>query len=759
MEEKELQFQKSWYLDDIRDELIQAVRDGSSDNVAEAVFRRFARNAGDNDKGVLNDEEFAEFLNLISTAVALLPDAAQIESARAPGYFKRFLLRLRKYAGVVDNAVDAAVSADPGSGADASAVVSEEKSANVSAGESSVVSEEKSANVSADVPLVVSDAKPAAVSLDEKFSGTGETPEADPSAVNIRSIMLVKGRLLIEGFSDDERIGEIERLLPAADIADEETGSTGLTVYAGETAVPLPDVGHYAERRYFGRTLVTYPTFEADFEAGELSEDDEIYFMRTDGATDGGRRRIVFAEPEAGISPGLGCLYKRFGGFALEYDPSLNAMIVRIPSASLRIRNESRAFRCLVQYKMPLSKKLSALFLRAAYFALRPLLKGQRIRLYYDRIYMGDDNGQYLFEYSSDRCRAEGGPVGRHRYLTSRFSNAYRELKRGGYKVHSYESSYRKLLILNANIILATHANVKGFLGLDNFERRWFADLFSAHVICIQHDLTMHRIPQYRARYIDNAEIYFCASEKEAENLRRDVYGYKPSMVKVTGFPRFDGLVSYPEGIILLAPTWRRSAVVEGDRPWVAAAYNPEFKNTAYFDTYRRLLTDEGLRSLLEESGYTLVFLLHPTLSAQAPDFDEYAGGPIEIVSSVRRGYTQYLNQAAVLITDYGGAQYDFAYMEKPVIYYHPDSLPPPYDSGDFDYDTMGFGPIAKDMPELNGFLSGLITAPSGGEQAEPGGRDELLERYADREADFFVYHDRENRGRIYDEIEQEFGV
>ncbi|MDR1043028.1 MAG: CDP-glycerol glycerophosphotransferase family protein [Clostridiales Family XIII bacterium] len=719
MDEKELQFQKSWYLDSIRDELIPVVGDDSSDNVAEAIYRRFARNVGDNDKGVLNDEEFVEFLELISHAVTLLPGTEQIESARAPGYFKRFLLRLRKYAGADDEVADIAPSLE---------------------------------------------------------------------AINIRSIMLVEGRLLIEGFSDYERIGEIERLLPSAEVAEDEAQDMGITICAGDTVVPLPDAGHYAERRYFGRTLVTYPTFEADFEAGELSEDDEIYFIAPGGASDGERRRIVFAEPEAGVSPGLGCLYKRFGGFALEYDPALNAIIVRIPSVSLRIRNESRAFRCLARYKMPLSKKLSALFLRIAYFATRPLLKGQRIRLYYDRIYMGDDNGQHLFEYSSDRCRAEGGPVGRHRYLASRYSNAYRELKRGGYKVHAYESFYRKLLALNAYIILATFANVKGFVGLDNFERRWLADLFSAHVICIQHDLTMQRVPQYRARYVDNAEMYFCASEKEGENLRRAIYGYKPSMIKVTGFARFDGLVSYPEGIILLAPTWRRSAVVEGDRPWAAAEYNPEFRNTAYFDTYKRLLTDEGLRSLLEESGYLLVFLLHPTLSSQASDFEEYAGGPIEVASSVRRGYTQYLNQAAVLITDYGGAQYDFAYMEKPVIYYHPDSLPPSYDSGDFDYATMGFGPIAKDMPELNKFLSELIAPigePAGdepgesGESSAPSGPDESgepdesselresngpdesagsLEMYADRESEFFAYHDRENRGRIYDEIEQEFG-
>jgi CDP-glycerol glycerophosphotransferase (TagB/SpsB family) len=115
------------------------------------------------------------------------------------------------------------------------------------------------------------------------------------------------------------------------------------------------------------------------------------------------------------------------------------------------------------------------------------------------------------------------------------------------------------------------------------------------------------------------------------------------------------------------------------------------------------------------------------------------------------------LNQAAVLITDYNDVQYDFAYMEKPIVYYHPDALPPTYESGAFDYETMGFGPVAKDPGELAGRLSALLGTGGDG----PSDADESADMtgtYAARARAFFAYHDRENRSRIYEEIEKEYG-
>ena len=51
--------------------------------------------------------------------------------------------------------------------------------------------------------------------------------------------------------------------------------------------------------------------------------------------------------------------------------------------------------------------------------------------------------------------------------------------------------------------------------------------------------------------------------------------------------------------------------------------------------------------------------------------------------------YEKILRESDLMITDYSGVQFDFAYMHKPVIYFHPDELPPSYDEGAYKYETM----------------------------------------------------------------------
>jgi hypothetical protein len=692
VDDKELQFRKTWYIDDIRDDLLPAIEAGDVAYAVQKLYLRYACNAGDNDKGVLDGDDLAEFIRLTERVATSLPDAALITDAPVPEFFKRFLLRLRR-----------------------------------------------------NVPTV----------------GASTT-------VNLRSIIHIGGDLIIEGYFDTEHIGELERLLEPPDApesAEPEYAGPGIVLMAGDKEIPLPDAGHVADRRYFGRTLVSFRTFEAVIDLSRLSENSEIWFSAAgqSGAAAAGIRaaercRIIFAEPEAGISPGLGCLYKDYGDFALEYDPKKNSILACRPSVSRRIQNETRALRCVFKARLPFPRALAELGLRAAYFLTKWYFGPQKIRLYYDKIYMGGDNGQYQFMYSFDRNRAEGGPVGRHRYLASRDSAAYFELKRDGYKVHAWESLYRKLLALHADVVCATHDNVMARVGLNTFERRYCADLFSAHVVCIQHGLTIRNVPQYRARYIDNTEIYFCASEKEAANLHQRVYGYEPDALRITGLPRYDGLVSDPDRIVLFAPTWRRSAAAEAGRVGTAREWNPAFKGTAYFETYRDLLTDEALTTLLFEKGFRLVFLLHPALSAQARDFAEYAGGPIEVVSSAEKGYEQYLRRAAILVTDYCGVQFDFAYMRKPIVYYRPEALPPNYGSAAFDNVEVAFGPETGDVPGLLGLLSGIMDH----NVDDPGGPGMLTvfpdAEYEERMRSFFVFDDRENRGRIYDVIREEYG-
>jgi hypothetical protein len=529
-------------------------------------------------------------------------------------------------------------------------------------------------------------------------------------------------------------------------------------ISVGKYNVNLPDAGHFAERRHFGKVLVSFRTFEARVNISELTEGTEIYFAPAKPQVPPNSRcRLVFAEPQSGLCPQLGVLYKKYKGFGLEYDAAKQAIRVVRPSASLRLRNEIDAISGLMHAKLPKKRKLAELGLRMAYWITKPYYSRLKLRLYFDKIYMGGDNGQVLFEHSSDVGERTGGTKNSHRYLAMPDSRIFRELKEKGYKVQSYASPMRKLLALHAKIILATHSGVMGFAGLSSFERRWFADLWNAHVVCIQHGLTMQYIPQYQARYIDNTEFYCCAAPVEAEQLKNPVYAYEPSMIKLTGLPRYDELVSNAERLILLAPTWRRSLAIDGNRIGTAKEYNPAFADTLYYSVYRRVLTNDAIISLLARTGYRLRFLLHPTLSSQIGDFTGCENERVEIISSAAEGYARHLRRAAVLITDYSGIQYDWAYMEKPLIYFHHEELPPTYDNGVFDYEKQGFGPIAQTIDELELYLEAAVV---GGAGIGGGTGAELTPTslYRERMKDFFSWRDRENCARIYEELDREYG-
>ena len=63
--------------------------------------------------------------------------------------------------------------------------------------------------------------------------------------------------------------------------------------------------------------------------------------------------------------------------------------------------------------------------------------------------------------------------------------------------------------------------------------------------------------------------------------------------------------------------------------------------------------------------------------------------------------YQDLLNNSSVLLTDYSSVFFDFAYLKKPVIYYHPENDSYHYEGSYFDYETMGFGDVAidKELP------------------------------------------------------------
>ena len=80
--------------------------------------------------------------------------------------------------------------------------------------------------------------------------------------------------------------------------------------------------------------------------------------------------------------------------------------------------------------------------------------------------------------------------------------------------------------------------------------------------------------------------------------------------------------------------------------------------------------------------------------------------------------------------------------MKKPVVYYHPETLPPQYEAGGLVYETMGFGPICKNHSQVIGSLCRYME-----------NKCQMEDMYKDRVDDFFKYSDHNNCARIYEKV------
>ncbi len=97
------------------------------------------------------------------------------------------------------------------------------------------------------------------------------------------------------------------------------------------------------------------------------------------------------------------------------------------------------------------------------------------------------------------------------------------------------------------------------------------------------------------------------------------------------------------------------------------------------------------------------------------------------------------------MVTDYSGIQFDFAYMRKPILYYHPSVLPSHYtESAFYKYKEQGFGPIVTEQDELVTRLCHLMDTNGKNEQ-----------QYIDRANDFFAFDDYSNCSRIYKTVDE----
>lgn len=493
----------------------------------------------------------------------------------------------------------------------------------------------------------------------------------------------------------------------------------------------LENNDRYSLTKYFGISAYKKYTFHLELPLDSSKKVQKLKFFAKVGST------VVplnysFLHHWAKLAVNPQDSYWCFNKYIAKHSADDKAIIIEKSSRGKKLKSE-------LKYLPQLFRESKKYFLfRLLYDVTIPFFKNKKIWLMYDKLYKGGDSCEYLY-----RATAKNNDGITKYYIIDKNTSDYKALKADGYKPVATRSIKHRLAFLHSDIVLITNSNLFPFNGYNMDRSRFIRGLCNFGSMCLQHGLTVQKCAMAQQRIIDNTKMYFIASKYEKGNLEHHAYNYKGfDIIKLTGIGRYDGLINNDKKQILLSPTWRMyNAMPVTSSEGVQREYNPEFKHTVYYKIYNDLINNEKLLSCAKKNGYKIKYLLHPILSSQLEDFTP--GDGAEVIASVGDlSYEKILTESSLMVTDYSGVQFDFAYMKKPLVYFHPSQLPAHYDDGCFFYDTMGFGDICTESDQLVNTLCSYM---------ENGCK--MSQKYIDRVNDFYNFDDHNNCERIYNEI------
>ena len=359
---------------------------------------------------------------------------------------------------------------------------------------------------------------------------------------------------------------------------------------------------------------------------------------------------------------------------------------------------------------------------RLLYLFSYPFMKNKKINLYMDRRENTGDNGEHLFRYAIEQ---EDG-ISKY-FAVEKECAEYKKLKKEyGNRILNFGSFKHKFIYMFTEKLISSQGYKKHVNPFADLNLKLVQGISSPPIYFLQHGVGKYDMRSWLRKYDINFSLILTVSDYDQEAFV-NTYNYDEEIIQELGFPRYDNLTN--ENLkkeIVIIPTWRKQI-----------KSRVGLLGSEYYKRWNNLLNHEELKRVADENGYKIVFKPHPN----SLRFLELFNTENVIVDDYRR-FHDILCESALMITDYSSVNFDFAYLEKPVIYYqYGDDY---HFEGEalIDDEISTFGEIIKDEDELIAKIIEYIENDC-----------KMEEEYIDRVNNFFKYHDKNNCKRVYEWI------
>ena len=252
--------------------------------------------------------------------------------------------------------------------------------------------------------------------------------------------------------------------------------------------------------------------------------------------------------------------------------------------------------------------------------------------------------------------------------------------------------------------------------------------------VFLQHGITKNMHEGLFSESCSSLKLFVCGAKPEYDYVFND-FNYHNDVPQYTGFPRYDLLNNFKlSNQIIIMPTWRANLENLDDE---------QFQKTAFFNNWMKLINDNYLNKYCSGNGIVIKFYMHHSFKKYLHLFK--GGNAVQIVKFGDESVQNLLKESKMLITDFSSVYFDFAYMNKPIIFFQFDEsafYSGHYSKGYFDYRRDGFGKVCITEGETIKEFSTIA--------AKNFSVDSL---YLDRAKKYFIYRDSNNCERVYDAI------